>query len=554
VRFFGIPGPRDSAYFFIGDALIPIRPPIARAVFENGALLGADDLKSFHASLNFKNGVGTVRFSTNAAEYRIQTRIAMSHFVLQRITLQTNGSKIRFLLPASAQGTVKLNSILLLINGKPEQPDLHSVDDGVMLDLPQAGQCELMTCVSVGSQSGHADFDALWKQADRDWESKWKTDIVIQGPAEDQRAVRSFLFNLYQSAPAVMPPMAASSGLYRGHRFWDAEAWMLPVYALIDSAAAKRSTAWRIRNTHNGFVPWEAGPNGQDCTDKNFRRALHQVGWVSWWLQKAAALGLAAESDCLILQRQLAKQVETRAAVQNNVVHFLKVESPDEGEERDDDLTTNLLAARLLENYSDNLGIKLRAGKLKIAIPRAQDGLPATYNHDSIRTYTQTAALLALYPLEYRFDNATAEKMFDRYKNLTEASGPAMSDSIHAVIAARLGRKQEAYEFWQRSWRRFLDPDSMVFNERAARPSGYFATGAAGCLQTVLYGFLGIRISNDQGKIGTASKPLLGGWRLDAKPNLPSGWSSITFKGLQLFDGRYTIHATHSSVTITKGG
>jgi trehalose/maltose hydrolase-like predicted phosphorylase len=228
------------------------------------------------------------------------------------------------------------------------------------------------------------------------------------------------------------------------------------------------------------------------------------------------------------------------------------VESPDEGKLRDNDLVTNLLAkrvARLAADHGIADGEDLEWFN-SIVIPKASDGLPATYDNDLLRGYQQTAALLAIYPLEEDFGNGLAEKMFDRYADLTSEVGPAMSESVHATIAARLGRK-DAYARWRKSWQTYTD-DAMMFHERRNKQDAYFMTGAAGCLQAVLYGFAGMHLTN-AGKETETGKLLPDGYPVAFRPNLPSEWKSLTLRNIFLGPRRVTIRIAHSGVSIEGG-
>ncbi len=370
----------------------------------------------------------------------------------------------------------------------------------------------------------------------------FQTRIIIDGPDEDQRAIDSFLFNLYINGSPMLPPMGVSSAKYRGRRFWDAEAWMLPVYALIRPSVAKDATKWRAdRVLRRRHIPWEAGADGEDLTPKEFARAIHVAGWVAWWIEGAAAFGFVSTETSREVAQIAFRQFEAAARDTARGIEIPNVESPDEGRLRNNDLVTNLLAKWTAERIGSDEWAK------KVVIPRASDGLPATYDNDHLKTYQQAAALLALYPLEWPFDLVTQHRMFDRYKDKTSEVGPAMSDSIHAVIAARLGRADEAYVLWKRSWEPFVDRN-MQFQERRGSQDTYFVTGAAGCLQSVIYGFLGVRISKEA--VRGRSVPMRNGCHLSIEPNLPKAWRSITFTNLWIDGRRYTIRADHDGVII----
>lgn len=398
-------------------------------------------------------------------------------------------------------------------------------------------------------------FQDCVKESEVIWARRWQTDIEIEGPTVDQQAIRSFLFYAYMSPTAKLPPMALSSDKYDGHRFWDAEVWMLPVYSLVQPNVAKAATQWRIAVTDvDARIPWETGAMGDDLTPPAFREAIHVAGWVSWWLQRAVALGLADKSACTPIWNSIAEFYDDRTVERNGHLEILDVTSIEESGLRDNDLVTNLLArlsSQIVREESSNGAV---ADLARVRLPTDRNGVPLTFDRDPVKGYQQTAALLALYPLDWPFSREISEQFFDRFKDKVSDVGPAMSDSIHAVIAARLGRREEAYRFWQRSWHPFIRPEFMLFSERRATDDVYFATGAAGCLQSVIYGFLGLRIERDRGKTPVASKSLLNGFRLTVSPNLPQEWKSITFKNVWLPGGRFTIRANHDGAEILPGG
>jgi hypothetical protein len=379
----------------------------------------------------------------------------------------------------------------------------------------------------------------------------WKSDIEIDGPAEDQLAIRTMLYYLRRGATDKLPPFGASNAKYRGARFWDAEAWMLPVLAVVDRQKAEAATKWRIENL-GGHIPWETAVGGKDVTPKEFGTALHVAGWVAWWIHRAKVLGLATEADEKRVLDVVFPQFYKAASDEGRGMEIRNVESPDEGRLRDNDLVTNLLAKRVARWAADQGiadGEDLEWFK-SIVIPKAADGLPATYDNDVFKGYQQTAALLALYPLDEVFGNGVAERMFDRYADLTSEVGPAMSESIHATIAARLKRK-DAYSRWRKSWETYTD-DAMMFLERRNKQDAYFMTGAAGCLQTVIYGFAGMHFERE-GIRANASKSLGNGYQVAFRPSLPPEWKSVTLRNIFLGPTRATVRITHSDIFIEEG-
>jgi trehalose/maltose hydrolase-like predicted phosphorylase len=210
------------------------------------------------------------------------------------------------------------------------------------------------------------------------------------------------------------------------------------------------------------------------------------------------------------------------------------------------DLYSNLIAQWILDGWNT------KPGELRFKLPR-DDTTFLTYDGDDLSTYQQASAVLAIYPLQYPEAEKEARLMMERFENKVTENGPAMSDSIHAVIRARLGEKQKAYDAWQRSWRRYTNHPLLLFSEKPKVERTYFVTGAAGCLQSVLYGFLGFRIDSQKDPAAAWSKPLLGGQFLTVKPNLPMNWKSVTLKNFTVLGKRYTLTATHDAVRVKEG-
>ena len=91
-----------------------------------------------------------------------------------------------------------------------------------------------------------------------------------------------------------------------------------------------------------------------------------------------------------------------------------------------------------------------------------------------------------------------------------------MSDSIHTIVAAGLGRGERAYNHFRESYQPFLRPPFLYFSEKRTRDNLYFHTGAGGCLQSVLYGFGGLRFR---------SRPAHG-----RAPPPPDTWKSLEIR------------------------
>lgn len=379
--------------------------------------------------------------------------------------------------------------------------------------------------------------------------------ITIDGPVEDQLFVRSALFNLRQSllgGGGPVSPMMASSGIYFGHQFWDADVWVMPALALLHPDSAREIVQHRLERLDQArknvplalddpnipwgdqsfagkaaMFPWESSVSGRETVPGSSKYQHHISGTVAWSAALAADLGLVPSAKVDELGTAVANFWLLRAKKRpDGLLGIEKVMSPDEYHIGDNDLYTNMVAQWVVDRYLPNAGAKFY-------LPRDAKGF-LTYDGDRGKGYKQTAALLSLFPLQNPRAEAEAESMFNRYYDKTAKAGPAMSDSVHALLAARLGKLDLAYTLWQASWKDFTKDPLMLFSEKRRQSRTYFTTGAAGCINAVLYGFAGIRLDEHEPKNAMWSKQLLGNRWISIQPHLPKQWKQIVIKGLNL--------------------
>lgn len=120
----------------------------------------------------------------------------------------------------------------------------------------------------------------------------------------------------------------------------------------------------------------------------------------------------------------------------------------------------------------------------------------------------QADVLQGFYFFEGDFSKDQLQKNFDFYEPFTVHES-SLSPSIHAVLAAKLGRVEQAYNFYLRTSRLDLDDYNAEVKE------GLHITSMAGTWLTVVEGFGGMRVKNDA---------------VHFKPQLPKAWKSLAFK------------------------
>ncbi len=398
--------------------------------------------------------------------------------------------------------------------------------------------------------------------------ASWSTDIVIDGPAEDQQAVRSFIYYLRQNvAEDSLGPFGKTNEKYKGRVFWDADVWVFPALALIDTELARAIPEFRIATSSysqvvtcrelggkytkeadrisvmsSNFVDaslplkfaWEVDSIGFDSINAQTGKQEHVSGGVVWGLRLADDLGLASHSRTDGIGRAVAHYYAARSSSNESVREIKNVVSVDEWFEGDNCLYTNAIASWVISTYFvDNVRFKL---------PRNAKGELVAYEGDAERAYQQAAAPLILWPLEREdlVDDPIA--FLDRFEGKEAPAGPAMSLSVYALIRARYGDADRAHKTWQESWKKYTDGNPLLlFSEKPGRKDlTYFNTGAAGCLNAVIYGFIGARIVDDASK-DSAKIALSNGRWLVFRPNLPAAWKKVTFKGMQVLGKSYTV-------------
>ena len=425
------------------------------------------------------------------------------------------------------------------------------------------------------------NFSTIEAAAKTTWATRWKTDIEIDGPVEDQQAIHSFLFYLRSAihAPVQMSigdmsisPFGLSNQMYNGHIFWDADIWVFPALELLDPPLATVIARYRTEGPSiplgnlkspqgeiSGFkFAWESSVSGHETVIGPSKQELHVSGDVAWMLGNASALGLEQPivTQTVIQDIDAYFKSVSRRTSSTGELSIPGVMSPDENHTGDNDLYTNLLA-QWVSDGGHWVSHPPTDKSPTYRLPR-DDKSFLTYDNDPLKSYKQAAAVLSIYPLQYPPAEAQAKTMMDRFADKVIKNGPAMSDSVHALIWARLGETDKAYRTWKDSWEPFTKQPLMLFSEKRTKPTTYFTTGAGGTLQTILFGFIGFRLDSVKEQGAAWSTKLQGNNWLSVKPNFPGQWKSVMLRNFTVLGHKYTLTATHrpngpDAVQVTQG-
>lgn len=367
------------------------------------------------------------------------------------------------------------------------------------------------------------------------WANLWQNDIEITGDPKAQQAVRLALFNLYGSvregSQQSIPPFGLTAQNYNGHIFWDAETWILPPLMMLNPEMAKSALEYRIqfaqqaRHRAQSFgyqgmmFPWESDDTGEECTPAQYLTGILEqhisadIGTALWQYFCASKDKQWLENKALPLMQGIAEFWESRITPNPDGSFSIKnvVGADEYFHGADDNAFTNgavkKFFANLLKTYAvlgknapkkwilfrDNLLIHQDAHQ-NITLENAQ------YKGETIK---QADVNLLAYPLGIITDKTRILNDIRYYEPKIDPNGPAMSHSVFAVIYARLGQGQKAYDYFLQSFQPNQREPFGVLAETRHNNDTYFLTAAGGMLQVVLNGFLGLDFSENgivQGK------------------------------------------------------
>jgi kojibiose phosphorylase len=122
----------------------------------------------------------------------------------------------------------------------------------------------------------------------------------------------------------------------------------------------------------------------------------------------------------------------------------------------------------------------------------------------------QADVLMLLYLLPSAYDRETMQVNWDYYTPRTDHTyGSSLGPAIQAALAARMDVVEEAYAHFMRAAR------TDLLNVRGNTGEGIHAASAGGLWQAVVFGFGGVRLTEDG---------------LVAEPRLPAGWTRLAFR------------------------
>ena len=431
----------------------------------------------------------------------------------------------------------------------------------------------------IAGEAAKAGYAISLEESEKVWEHRWAmSDITIGGPARDQAYVRFSSFSMLQMAPfhtsnMSVPARAYAFNRYHGLYYWDSETFLFPYYLHTHPEVAKnllsfryrtlegaRRTARRLKST-GACYPWMTD------SDDGTEQAPWNIGDYVWhqnadiayaidqYVQATGDYEFMRDKGLEILVETARFWMSRLEEDKDGVVHLHDTVGPDEIDTHGkDNGYTSLLARRHLQlaahwlesiKAADPRAAKALIEKLEIgarevvswksaadrmAAPKVPgkdiplqdefllakkpldfDGVSAdeafAMRHTH-RVVKQSDIILAMYLLQDEFTVEQMRDAYDFYEPMT-LHFSSLSYNTHSILATKIGRDDQAYDYFAKA--AGLDLEDL----RGATLDGLHAAALGGTWQTVVYGFLGMRLTS-------------GG--IVFEPRLPAAWKSVSLR------------------------
>ena len=403
-------------------------------------------------------------------------------------------------------------------------------------------------------------FESLYNSHVKQWNERWQTDLIIEGTNDDidfhQKFIRSIIYTFLQSTQqdgsCPTNPMGFTSAGWAGHVFWDTEIWMFPGFLALHPEMASCMLRYRAetlsgaienakKSGHDGAeISWRSGFSGKEGARAPYSNQEHvssDVVFTFWqhYLYTGDKDFLRNYGKTLI--QEVARYIKSRVIYKNGRYEVHGVMTADEYSSNvNNSAYTNSGFKRALEiatkvsllfgEAPDPMWAEIAEG-MYVPFDEANQRF-IEYDGYNGKVTKQADTELLIYPLEVPMTETVKENTLNYYSKRINKSGPAMSRAIYSIVYSSLKNKDKAYEEYLNSYQPYLKGPFYNFSETPKGNGGSsdFITGKGGTLQTVINGFVGMRIREDG---------------VYLNPSLPKGWTSITLRRVRIGQGIYDI-------------
>lgn len=414
-------------------------------------------------------------------------------------------------------------------------------------------------------------FERLLEEQRAAWGQLWQSDILIEGDARAQQVARSELYYLLASTSAdtvFSPGPDALTPAYSAHVFWDSDTWMMPALLLLHPQRARSLVMFREhtlaaaqqRARDHGFsgamFPWESDPeNGSDQTPHSAvvlaDTEIHvnaDVAIAQWQYYQATHDRDWLRAHGWPVIREVARFWASRATYDGQAHRYDIAHLTSVAESYNDivnDTFTNLSAAKALRiAVAAATAVGERPDPLwervakQLYIPMAPDGAHHIAFDPSVAV--RNAADFGGGPLSLLFLPSLDLEMAPQLRradydyaigaaSVARVSTGSMNMVARVAAADEVGDAEAAAAWFAGNFTGgTLKPPFNVRTETADNNVGYFLTGSGGYIQSLVYGFSGLRI-REQGLVEAYA------------PTLPKSWDSLTLRNVSFRGQRLDI-------------
>ncbi len=406
-------------------------------------------------------------------------------------------------------------------------------------------------------KSRELGYDKLLANHQNEWNKLWQTDIIVEGDKELQKIVHSMMFYLLCSADANtsfgIPAMGLSTSGYFGHIFWDSDIYMFPPLLLMHPDIAKSLVMFRYHtlksaienaklNHYKGAMyPWESDETGKETTPffayQNAVKENHIVGDVAFaqwqyfsatkdtnYMRKFGAEIIRQTADFWISRVTYNKEKDRYE------IHKLISVSESDKDVNNETYTNSIAKINLelaikvsnLLNLQKNPEWEKVHDKMFIPFNAEKEFHPLYENANAgegASKFWSSVVNLLDYPLQMKMsENTKRNDLMHAVKSLeVNGAGAMMGINFLSIIAAELGSDSLLNLTINKTLKGYLKPPFNVLSETHQNKSVNFLTGAGSFLQQVIFGYTGLRITDN----GIVEK---------YKPILPEKVNKLTLK------------------------
>ncbi|GAB2639564.1 discoidin domain-containing protein [Nocardia goodfellowii] len=463
----------------------------------------------------------------------------------------------------------------------------YTITKYVGVDTARTATVPAAAAFAAAQRAARIGWPELLARSAGAWRELWRGDIEVPGDRDIQSWTRGALYSLYSATNATqdnsISPVGLSSDNYGGLVFWDADIWMYPGLLHLAPALAKSVVEYRFKTLpaaqanaarlgyRGSFYPWTSATDGdlEECHSWDPPHCLTQIhlqgdiSLAAWQYYLGTGDKGYLRERIWPIMRNIAEFWASRVRPNaDGSYSILDVAGPDEYSNGvNDAVYTNggaALALRHAVRAAEILGVPAPAEWSTIANGLRMPFDPARqiflqYDGYGGTPTKQADTVLLVYPLDWPMSPQAAANVLEYYSERTDPDGPAMTDSVNAIDAARIGAPGCATDtYLERSVRPFIRGPFAQFAEArgakagaldplAGAPAFTFTTAAGGFLQTFTNGLLGLRLHDSEIEIA----PLL-----PAKLGSELRIRGIHWQG-RVFDAE--IGAGETRITVTQG-